>query len=338
MQRIGLKGYRSARQYLSDYCAYNRQCNSRFTLGMLARKMNLPQTATLSRILNGERKIGPELSAKLTQFFEFSQNEITIFDLLVRLDQEQESVIIEALKTKLNQLHNQVKTQDDLAFQFQAKSLNLWGEVKAKSLNDELKKFGFETIAGYGVSATPFCLNIAQVQTHGIDPFLQFAMAGYVKKNHQPLVESEIFFHHLVSNSPSLNQFYNKLGSPYEFGDLQGNFEESDRQILASCQNEKVKVEISFRQLGVKFEKFDQPNNIFGYNTLLKDQFAFPMRFRSTALVRPFDPNLDKCLWSTDFEMGRILEVIQFIPKFWTYHKDFNCEIDLPIQRYPQTS
>lgn len=333
MERINLKGYQSARAYVADFCQYSKRRNPRFTLGLLSRKLGLPQTATLSRILNGERKIGPELFAKLTRLFNFNEYEKKIFDILVRLDLEKEPLIIEALRNKLAFLDEENASHTSPAFQFQARSLNLWGEIRPLFLNHELKKFGFETIASYGISQTPFCLNFAQVNA-GNEQFMQFSMAGYVKRASLPLADSEIFFHYLFSNHASINQFYNNLGSPYELSTLTGNFEDLPTQVSVLCEASQGSIQISFQQTEAEIQPFLQPNDVFGYNTQLKDQFAFPMRFRSTALMRPFDPNLDKCSWSSHSELGQLLDAIQFKPKVWTYHKDFTCEIYMPVKRH----
>ena len=78
--------YTDYRSFLHAYAHDAKRKNSRWSYGQWAMQLDLRGTASLTMVLNGQRKPGPEITHKLISFFKFKGKEREYFYDLVRLE------------------------------------------------------------------------------------------------------------------------------------------------------------------------------------------------------------------------------------------------------------
>ncbi len=76
------------RTFLAEHAAAQKRRNPRWSYGAWARRLGVGGTATLTRIVQGERNPGPKLVDKLIEYFNFSPLESDYFRKLVKLGKD----------------------------------------------------------------------------------------------------------------------------------------------------------------------------------------------------------------------------------------------------------
>lgn len=71
--------------YLKAYVAYRKSVRKNWSVAMWAKRLGLAGTASLSMVINGQRKPGEKLLNKLCQYFEFNDSEYAYFTTLVSI-------------------------------------------------------------------------------------------------------------------------------------------------------------------------------------------------------------------------------------------------------------
>jgi len=101
-----LFGHQSIKSFLNAFVEMKKKDNSKWTLGQWAKQLGLAQTASLSRVLSGERKAGPVLIKAFIDYFDFSPNEAEFFRYLGVLERVENDPDIYLLTIqKLKSLH-----------------------------------------------------------------------------------------------------------------------------------------------------------------------------------------------------------------------------------------
>lgn len=104
--KINLFQYTDYRTFLSDYAKISKSApGSRFSLGQWARRLGLGSTASLTRILAGDRMPGKAMTQKLVAYFCFTPSEAQYFEHLVLLDKSKSPAVSVLLMEKLKTLH-----------------------------------------------------------------------------------------------------------------------------------------------------------------------------------------------------------------------------------------
>ncbi len=102
--------YSSFRAYLYDYIRDNKRKNRGFSLSKMAKKMGLANTASLSRVIKGDREPGESISEKLTDYFQFSPEQKAYFKYLILLDKTKDDTYLKTLlMEKLKEIHPEKK-------------------------------------------------------------------------------------------------------------------------------------------------------------------------------------------------------------------------------------
>jgi uncharacterized protein (TIGR02147 family) len=109
MQRVESKTvfeFGDYRSFLAHHAVAKKAAQPAWSLGAWARALDLKATASLTRVLKGDRQPGPEISAKLARYFKFSEAEKAYFENLVLLDKVGEDSALRVLvMEKLQSLH-----------------------------------------------------------------------------------------------------------------------------------------------------------------------------------------------------------------------------------------
>ncbi|HUP58160.1 MAG TPA: TIGR02147 family protein [Bdellovibrionota bacterium] len=94
------------RSFLAHHAVTKKAAQPAWSLGAWAKALDLKATASLTRVLKGDRQPGPEISAKLTRYFKFNEAEKAYFENLVLLDKVGEDSALRVLvMEKLQSLH-----------------------------------------------------------------------------------------------------------------------------------------------------------------------------------------------------------------------------------------
>lgn len=84
-QNLNIKHFGSYRDFLKSHFESKRSQNSNWSYGVWAKRLDLKATSSLTKIINGEREPGEEISTKLVQYFNFDSVDESYFNDLVRL-------------------------------------------------------------------------------------------------------------------------------------------------------------------------------------------------------------------------------------------------------------
>lgn len=85
------------RAFLLGYAAIKKQHRSKWTLGAWSRQLGLKSTASLTKILNGDRQPGPGTTEKFIQYFKFDGHKSEYFRNLIELGKLQDKPQVKAL-------------------------------------------------------------------------------------------------------------------------------------------------------------------------------------------------------------------------------------------------
>jgi uncharacterized protein (TIGR02147 family) len=98
--------FNNYRDFLNDFLLKKKSINRHFSLGLWAKDLGLSSTASLSRILNGQRSPGKDITEKLVDYFKFRKKEREYFVHLILLEKAHEDDDLRGLVVdKLRKLH-----------------------------------------------------------------------------------------------------------------------------------------------------------------------------------------------------------------------------------------
>lgn len=109
------------RDYLKNYLKAAKTKNPKFSIGAWSKKIGLPSTAALSKVLSGERDIGPKMVDKLITYFKFSKQEELSFRALISISKmnisdEDKNYIYKKINTQSK--HRKLKSRQIALDQF----------------------------------------------------------------------------------------------------------------------------------------------------------------------------------------------------------------------------
>jgi hypothetical protein len=326
-----------------SYTAYLRQHflaerSPTFTYGAWATRLGLANTASLTRILAGERQAGDRIVESLIDYFKFNQSEAEYFRLLVRVEKEQDPLVKDLLRTQLKHLRKARGLDFKSAGQgplvtLKAQLVLLWGHARPDTLDKYLDQFNLRsnTILGFGKALV--CLKGAIVYESELGPYLEFNFACHVVKKRNPFSMMNMFFDFLHSPDPEVCASWQRHGSPYAPEGVQVRFTTPwDCGVRLHRANGS---ELSFAMGRSTRETSSNSENysIQAYNALLGRNYSFKIDMDSTSCQRDFDPTVDALAWSTDCPLGKLLETIEFKPTRWNTHPRFDARVHSPSPR-----
>ena len=182
-------GYKSASDFLKNYSKYKKEKNPHWTFGVWAKKLNLKNMATITRVVNGERGIGDDLKSKFVEYFEFNQKEKEYFDLLVKAqkisdNQKLKSVVdgylgylessyFDQWKSPMGS-HSLLESSHDFSLKIDSGELiSIYGSAQIDFINNYLAQFGIEGVPASShrcLVGLTFC-NYAQTN---LGPYTEF--------------------------------------------------------------------------------------------------------------------------------------------------------------------
>lgn len=82
---LNIKEFIDYRAFLKSFFEMKKTQNTNFSYGMWANRLGLKATSSLTKIINGEREPGTEITSKMISFFNFDSIEEQYFNDLIRL-------------------------------------------------------------------------------------------------------------------------------------------------------------------------------------------------------------------------------------------------------------
>jgi uncharacterized protein (TIGR02147 family) len=84
--KLNIRSFTDYRAFLLHYAKQAKARNRRWSLGSWAKTLGLSDATSISKILKGQRKPGPEITRKLVEYFQLSAEDATHFQDLITLD------------------------------------------------------------------------------------------------------------------------------------------------------------------------------------------------------------------------------------------------------------
>ncbi len=91
MKKPRILEYTNATTYLNSYSEYKKTEKLQWSKGAWAKHLGLKGTASLTMVLNGDRKPGSEMVEKFVHYFKFNKKEAQFFKYLVEYDKLKEN-------------------------------------------------------------------------------------------------------------------------------------------------------------------------------------------------------------------------------------------------------
>jgi hypothetical protein len=138
--------------FLTDFVERKRAATRNWSLGVWARDLKLTNVATLTRVVNGERNIGPALAEKFCDYFGFDAREAEYFrHLIVAQKHAPGTPLRELAEARLLEMRQAVQKAgiaepQALFFGRSDRSLTLWGTIDIAAANALLRSDGLEMI------------------------------------------------------------------------------------------------------------------------------------------------------------------------------------------------
>lgn len=82
---LNIKEFIDYRTFLKSFFELKKSQTPSFSYGMWANRLGLKATSSLTKIINGEREPGAEITSKMIRFFHFDSVEVQYFNDLIRL-------------------------------------------------------------------------------------------------------------------------------------------------------------------------------------------------------------------------------------------------------------
>lgn len=331
LEKKNIFSFFSYGEFLKYHFEEKSKSTPSFNYSAWARKLGMPTTASLTRILSGERQPGDKIIDLFNLYFKFSELEREYFRTLVLLDKEKDFLIRCLYFTRMNYLRQKINISPQLLSQnpvikLNSKVLLLWGEADVDQMNKYLSEYGLESILNFGLGKASVCLKAAYNLETDIGSYPEFNFAAYVKKKDEPLVEYSMFMDKMLCPRLDVKQTWNKWGAYYDIAEIQAdlNGRDGNSAVISSGDHEYLRFQMGPAE---DLHEADQSNEMFGYNSVIGREYKSKIAIETTALSRDFNPETDSCKWNSETELGRFLDEIKFSPLFWSYHPKFIADI-----------
>ena len=119
MLSVSIYNYTDYRVFLKDHFDLKKRNNPRFTFSVWAGQIGVANRAVLSNIVNGKRNPGPSVSAKISDYFSFSEQQKVYFQDLIALkkvEKRPELALAIMQKLKKNSPNKSIKFVDEAVY------------------------------------------------------------------------------------------------------------------------------------------------------------------------------------------------------------------------------
>ncbi len=116
---LNIKNFGDYREFLRSHFEEKQKTVKTWSYGNWAKRLGLKATSSLTKIMNGEREPGPEITTKLVGYFKFDSVQANYFSDLIRLSKSKEDIRLRVMiMEKMGREHPDARIQvlDDKSF------------------------------------------------------------------------------------------------------------------------------------------------------------------------------------------------------------------------------
>jgi hypothetical protein len=304
--------YFDYRDFLRDFVAHKKSLQPSWSLGAWAKHLELSGTASISRILSGERIPGEELTASLAGYFEFDKSNERLFRSMVEKERYYRSTTLPG---------------EPIIVLRNGKLVSLIGYLDFEKASQYLQPFGLEPLLTAGIVATAITVNRYPDTTAGAFGESYFCFA--VRPIGGGLLDSGLFFGGFTCNEASIASVYASFdGHRPEIGAV---------EIANTSDRIQARVGASGRPLfdlpddRRTMERFEEKYEMNMYATRPSGLFRARFTIDSSGITRPFDSATDRF----DLEVNRAIFAelgnLDFKPLKWALHENLFSIIHQPM-------
>lgn len=345
--------YKSLRHFLADYSTTRRLGNPNWSFGVWAKKLGIANTATLTRILNGDRMPGEKLMAALIEYFEFSGKEREYFEWIALRDKSIENLSLLALIDRHLEGLSEEVAREKVASDFisgnglsdltkpgaigvqplltvdQGKLLVLWGNCELESTRTLLAKHGLEPIAPLGSALA--AVVVCQYADSNVGAFAESYVAFFSKPIGSGAENSGFFYWKHIANNLQVATFGRMIwGNLFRVGQVELMSTDDDSLVGIVGRGGEMLVRLEMRRVNSGAESFSEVAEYYGFAGRELGQTKYKIVLRATGVRRLFDPGRDGFSVASHYSLAIVLEHAAFKPQSWTVYHPLSAGIYPP--------
>lgn len=326
--------------FLNAYADSMRESQLSWTLGAWSKTLGLSNTATLTRVMHGERSPDLHVYRALSQFFSFSPIESEYFKLLIMKARAKGDKVLESiLEEKIWPGHTRKSDEsqnlpwskgfeENFLKISRGRILTLEGLGSAQFLETHIPHQNLELVRSNG--KTHMAIIFCDYRESNIGPFREFCVAVLAKPRSASLTEIGFVLTHVYSDESYVCNLckivwgFNCYKTDLEFDFFKQNtckIMESSEPILSLELNQDIGT----------FNKVHNKLQVNGFSSLMGSLSTFRMNYLGSISERNFDASKDRISYQNSSKIGQILEKSHFEPYKWTAYWDIQADITSPM-------
>lgn len=320
----------SFREFLRRYAEYRRSERPGWTFGAWARRLGVSQTATLTRVINGDRDPGEQLGRALADYFQFRGIDSELWDCLLLHDKARPGSRVRALiERRIAELRRVARASlrdpaiEEPLLQIEHSHLvSLQGTGRLEVATELLRAHALAPVPINGGAYVVFNLSEHGATTAG--PYAEFYLSLLACVPDRAAVDTGLFFAVLVCNSPGLASFGRVVwGNLYEVGAV--SLERAPGRWRGTVVHGDARLELHVAPPAG--EPSAERLEAQGYATRLR---KFRVHTQSHRQFKPHDPATDRLEVSGWPQLGDLIDRLEFRPLAWEVHTDLSCQVYPP--------
>lgn len=303
MNKLSVFEYSEPKQFLEDYVKLKRKESTTWSLGSWANKLGVSGTASISRVLNGERIPGENLTRALAKFFKFTNEEERHFFTLWERER----------------FYRREDLQSSTAMIIKnAKVIVLSGSVDLQRASQFLEPLSLDPLIVNGMTIAAININIYSETSFG--PFSESHVCIAVKPKNGGLLDTGLYFDGYCYSSERAIQE----------AKLRWDFKIIQRPIHLSQDNLQMAVHMNsnrdlFFRIAMEnrnFKRVSEKYEIFGYSKTPSGIFKAKFAIDTMGRECDFDPMIDTFGLTSNEAASALLSQLAFRPQKWVIHEN----------------
>ncbi len=293
-----------------DYASYKKAVTKNWSLGVWTSQLGTSGTASISRILSGDRIPGEKLTKTLIADLKMSAIEGEYFKRLVNRERY---------------YHANTFSSEPLMVLRNAWNIGLFGSVNPDKVSRLIERYGLEPVVRNGIVAAAFNINTYPDSTVGAFNEHHFCFTAGITGG--GILDTGLYFHGIDYDRADIVEAQ-RAGFDVALGNSSIQVEKSSQEIQAKI-DEKIVFKLSRSDRASA--RIDERYEISAYIPQISGS-AFQMRYTIDTLgyEMPFDPARDQFLLNLDLETHRRMEDLDFKPLKWLIHENLFALIGPP--------
>lgn len=323
--------YASVRAFLLAHAEHKRATHPRWTFGMWARQLGLRHTATITRVLNGDREPGDDVIRALAAYFAFSPLEARYWECLVLRDRTVAGCYLRELAEKeLELLHRAAAAElaepvRDLnlpLWEMEGTVLSLQGWCEHAAAQRLLAPHGLRTLPGF--ARTLVAIQTARYPVATVGAYCHFFVAMWACVAAGAGFEPGVFLPLQICDEPKVAAFGEIVwGNPYHDGRIELESEGATPRGVVELGSERVEVAAE----GIAAATAPVANHIEAqvFSRLIERPGQFRLAVDATTRVKPFDAAGDVFALYGHGRVAQLVAALGFEPAMWEFYTDVRC-------------